>query len=100
MSMDRQEQNAFYSAIRDGDWNMSMGDSRELNHYYSDAKDHYYRAMQAYDKAYDIAREADDYSGESEASSKYRDAESSYRSISGKEWEYAQKQKENDYYER
>ena len=99
MAMDRQEQNAFDSAIRDGDWNMSMGQSREYNNYFSDAKDHYYRAKENYEKAYDIARYADDYSGEREAESKIREAESAYRSISYKEWDYAQKQKQNDYYE-
>lgn len=100
MAMDNQERNAFDREIRDGDWNMSMGSSRENNNYFSDAKDHYYRAMCSYQKAYDIARHADDYSGQSEANSKYREADSSFRSISGKEWEYAQRQKQNDPYER
>ena len=100
MPMDRQEQNAFDSAMRDGDWCMSMGESRESGHYYSDAKDHYSRAIDAYKKAAEIARYADDYSGESDAESKIRNAESAFRSSSGKEWEYAQRQKENDYYER
>ena len=94
MSMDRQEQNAFDSAIRDGDWNMSMGETRAGGHYYEDAKDHYFRAKENYEKAYNIARYADDHNGQSQAENKINEADSAYRSVSSKEWEYTQSQKD------
>lgn len=96
MAMDTIERNAFDSYIREGDWHLSLGETRENSHYYNDARDHYYKAKEKYDTAFNIARYADDQNGESEADNKSRLADDLYRSISRKEWEYNQKQKEND----
>ncbi|MBQ7798641.1 MAG: hypothetical protein IJ371_05910 [Clostridia bacterium] len=87
MAMDWSTKQSFDRYMADGDWHMRYGESYERDCYWSDAKDHYYRAANCYQQAYDIARSADDYS-QNDAYRKQREAESNFRSISHKAWDH------------
>ena len=80
MSMTFSEKNEYNKCISNGEWHISYAENYERNHYFSDAKGHYFRAMECFKQAYQIAREADDYL-QNEADSKYRNAEKNFHDI-------------------
>lgn len=83
MAMDWSTKLEFDRIMSQGDWHMSHGEDRERNCYWSDAKNHYYYAMQSYQKAYDIARRAEDYS-QNQSNEKYQYASRCFREITYK----------------
>lgn len=87
MAMTYEQSSSYGQHMRDGDWHMNKAAEYERQHYYSDAKSHYYGAMVEYGKAYDIAHAANDYA-ENSALSNYRSAESSFRSMGQKSYDY------------
>jgi len=61
MAMSWQQTLEFNNLMNSGNNYMNSGAYKERGAYFSDAKNCYYRAMQEYDRAYDLARSNDDY---------------------------------------
>ena len=60
MAMDWQMSNEFDRIMRDGDWHLGKAESLEGSEYYSEAKSHYFEAMNYYREANILATRFDD----------------------------------------
>ena len=87
MAMTDSQRYEYDRYMSDGEWHMRKAADNLGYHYFSEAKNHYWKASQCFDKAYDIARSAGDYA-QNEAARKKREADSEYSSVSYKEDDY------------
>lgn len=87
MAMTDSQRYEYDRYMSDGEWHMRKASENLGYHYFSEAKDHYWRASQCFDKAYDIARAADDYS-QNEAYRRKSEADREYSNVSYKENDY------------
>lgn len=86
MAMDWQTSNDFDRIMRDGDWHVDKAKGWASAEYYSDAKSHYFEAMNCYKEAERLATRFDDYK-RYDAIRKYDECKRSVHELAYKSYE-------------
>ena len=87
MAMTWEQKNLYASYISEGNSYMRAGANCENNKYFGEAKNKYYRAMEQFEKAYELAKNCDDCS-QKEAYLFYMNAKANFSDIAYREGAY------------